>query len=256
MSNAKERRFDKLQVRTFADRTTLGTAAAELVADGLRHACETRGEARVVFACAPSQNEFLGALTEHPLPWDQITVFHMDEYVGLVEAHPQSFRRYLREHLLARIGAPKAVHFISGEQQPSQECARYTALMDEKPIDLVCLGIGENGHLAFNDPPVADFQDPQTVKVVELDLACRQQQVNDGCFSKLSDVPTHALTLTIPALLNARAISCVVPGERKARAVRDTLVRAIETACPASILRTHPNAVLHIDKAAASLLPR
>jgi glucosamine-6-phosphate deaminase len=189
---------------------------------------------------------------EEDVEWGSVCIFHMDEYAGLTAEHPQSFRTYLRKHLLERIGAPRVVHLIAGEASPEQTCAAYARALSEKPLDLVCMGIGENGHLAFNDPPVANFADPELVKLVELDLACRQQQVNDGCFATLGEVPTHALTLTIPALLSAAAISCVVPGERKAAAVAQTLLGPVSTACPASILRTHANAVLHVDPAALS----
>jgi glucosamine-6-phosphate deaminase len=159
-------------------------------------------------------------------------------------------------------GTPGDLSFLPAHTRPFQgesvdsaaECARYRDLLEEAPIDLVCLGIGENGHLAFNDPPVADFDDPEWVKPVELDLLCRQQQVNDGCFPALDDVPRTALTLTIPALLSARAVVGAVPGPRKAQAVRDTLKGPISTACPASILRTHPNAALYLDKESAALL--
>jgi glucosamine-6-phosphate deaminase len=248
--------FDSLEVNQYADRISLGSAAAALVADAIRAACATRGEAQVVFACAPSQHEFLDALRRHPIAWSKVTVFHMDEYVGLRAEHPQSFRHFLRKHLLEHIAEPQAVHLIHAENDPLHEAARYGRLLAEKPIDLVCLGIGENGHLAFNDPPVADFRDPQTVKVVELDIACRQQQVNDGCFPATSAVPTHALTLTIPTLIGAHQVSCVVPGKRKAQAVRDTLLGPISTECPASILRQHPKAVLFIDDAAAAFLEK
>lgn len=246
--------FDNLEVRQYAERSTLGTAAASLVAESIRAACATRGEARVIFACAPSQNEFLEALVRHPIAWGKVTVFHMDEYVGLRAEHPQSFRHFLRTHLLQHIAQPHAVHLIHAENDPIHEAARYGKLLAEKPIDVVCLGIGENGHLAFNDPPVADFRDPQVVKVVELDEVCRQQQVNDGCFPSFDAVPAHALTLTIPTLVGAREVSCVVPGERKAVAVRETLLGPLTTQCPASILRQHAHAILHIDAAAASLL--
>jgi glucosamine-6-phosphate deaminase len=249
-------RFDSLEVHQYPDRAALGAAAAALVADAIRGACGTRGEARVIFACAPSQNEFLAALIRQPIVWANVTVFHMDEYVGLRAEHPQSFRHFLRTHLLEHIAAPRAVHLIHAENDPLHEAARYGKLLAEKPIDVVCLGIGENGHLAFNDPPVADFRDPQRVKVVELDDACRQQQVNDGCFPTFAAVPTHALTLTIPTLVGARQVSCVVPGERKAQAVSDTLHGPISPACPASVLRQHANAVLHIDDAAAALLEK
>ena len=246
----KTRRFDSLEIHQYPDRAALGLAAARSVAATIA-AC---GEARVVFACAPSQDEFLAALIAQPVDWAKVTVFHMDEYAGLPASHPASFRNYLRGHLLAHI-APRAVQLIRAEADSSDEAARYAALLAERPLDLVCLGIGENGHLAFNDPPVADFADPALVKLVALDDACRQQQVNDGCFPALDAVPTHALTLTIPALLSARAISCVVPGGRKAKAVRAALLGPIATSCPASALRTHPRAVLHLDDAAAALLP-
>jgi len=237
------------------DRKAMGENAALLVAALVRTACRERGEARVIFACAPSQDDFLAALPGTELDWSKLVVFHMDEYVGLSAAHPQSFRSYLRDHLISHLPGPKALHLIAADAPDlERECERYAALLSEKPIDLVCMGIGENGHIAFNDPPVADFLDPRPVKLVELDAACRQQQVNDGCFPALADVPTHALTLTIPALLGARHISCVVPGVRKARAVRDTLRGPVSTTCPASILQTHPSVCMHIDSAAASLL--
>ena len=246
----KTRRFDSLEVHQHPDRASLGLAAARRVAATIA-AC---GEARVVFACAPSQDEFLAALLAQPVDWAKVTVFHMDEYAGLPASHPASFRSYLRGHLLAHI-VPRAVHLIRAEADAAGEAARYAALLAERRLDLVCLGIGENGHLAFNDPPVADFVDPALVKLVALDDACRRQQVHDGCFPALDAVPTHALTLTIPSLLGAREISCVVPGGRKAKAVRAALLGPIAPSCPASILRTHPRAVLHLDEAAASLLP-
>lgn len=247
--------MNQLELCRYVTRRAMGEGAASRVAALIRAACAARGEARVIFACAPSQDDFLTALIGTGIDWSQLVIFHMDEYVGLPAAHPQSFRSYLRGHLLAHIAAPKALHLIGADAPaPARECARYAALLSEKPIDLVCLGIGENGHLAFNDPPVADFHDPRLIKIVELDAACRQQQVNDGCFPALAAVPARALTLTIPALLDARHISCVVPGERKARAVRDTVRGAVSTACPASILQTHGSAVLHLDAAAGSLL--
>ena len=189
-----------------------------------------------------------------PIAWANVTVFHMDEYVGVRAEHPQSFRHFLRTHLLDHIDAPRAVYLIQAERDPMHEIARYSHLLAEKPIDLVCLGIGENGHIAFNDPPVADFNDPELIKVVELDEACRRQQVNDGCFPDFEAVPAQALTLTVPALVGAREVSCVVPGERKAQAVRDTLLGPISRECPSSILRRHAHAVLHLEPASASLL--
>jgi len=233
----------------------MGAAAAKMVASAIERACARRGTARVIFACAPSQNEFLATLVQEPVNWSAVTIFHMDEYVGLPMSDPGSFRHFLSEHLLARVGKPRAVHLIGGDSDPESECKRYASLLGEAPIDLVCLGIGENGHLAFNDPPVADFDDARLVKVVELDHACRQQQVNDGCFPSLEVVPPHAITLTIPALVSTGEVSCVVPGTRKASAVRDSLLGPIGTSCPASILRRHVNAVIHLDMDSAALLP-
>lgn len=250
----KTHRFDFLEVLQYPDRASLGAAAGLRAALAIRAAIAARGEARIIFACAPSQDEFLDALASEPVDWSKVVVFHMDEYVSLLDTHPASFRSYLREHLLAQIRAPRTVNFLHAEAPAEHEIARYTALLTERPIDISCVGIGENGHLAFNDPPVANFRDPVSVKVVPLDDKCRDQQVHDRCFISLEDVPTHAFTLTIPALMSAREISCVVPGPRKAVAVRDTLLGPVHTSCPASILRTHPRATMYIDDAAAALL--
>jgi len=252
--------YENLQTRIYPDRETLGTAAAEFAAAVISEACAQRGEARIILACAPSQNEFLAALAAPSrrgmeIDWSKVIVFHMDEYVGFTAPVLESFRHYLRTHFLDLLPAHPTFHPILGEAPALQtECVRYARLLGEKPIDLVCLGIGENGHIAFNDPPVADFRDAQAIKVVELDEACRQQQVNDGCFAMLDLVPTQALTLTIPALFGARHVSAVVPGSRKARAVRDTLTGPVSTTCPASILRTHSRAVLHLDRDSSALL--
>src|SRR6185437_12599272 len=183
--------------------------------------------------------------------------FHMDEYLGLHSDHPASFRRYLQEHLFRLAGfTPDRLRLIPGEQtgSPLRTCLDYEALLQAEPTDIVCAGIGENGHLAFNDPPVADFLDPVLVKVVRLDSACRTQQLNDGCFDRIEDVPTYAYTLTVPALLAAPVVSVVVPGPRKAEAVLATLRGPIHEACPASVLRTHPGAVLYLDREAAKLV--
>jgi glucosamine-6-phosphate deaminase len=234
----------------------MGAAASAFAAESIRAACAANGEARVIFACAPSQNEFLDALVKEDIDWARVAVFHMDEYAGLAADHPRSFRNYLREHLITRIPAPRAVHWIEAENDAREECARYAALVAEKPVDLTCLGIGENGHLAFNDPPVADFNDPLRVKKVQLDQRCKRQQVNDGCFPTVDAVPPFALTLTIPALISVRRISCVVPGAGKAVAVWDALNGPVDPSCPASILRKQPHAVLHLDAESASLLPK
>jgi glucosamine-6-phosphate deaminase len=246
--------FDRLQVWVHPDRAAAGAAAAREAAETINAAISRQGAARIVLACAPSQDEMLAALATAPVDWPRVTVFHMDEYVGLEAGHPASFRRYLHEHFLSRV-RPMAFHGICGEAaDAAAECQRYATLLAEAPLDLVCLGIGENGHLAFNDPPVADFADPERVKVVTLDEACRRQQVNDGCFGSLADVPRRALTLTIPLLMGARRLVVTVPGLRKAAAVRAALHGPISTACPASVSRTHLAAVLHLDQAAASTL--
>ena len=232
----------------------MGKAAADAAAQVLREAVERQGHARIIVASAPSQDELIAGLAAAPgIDWSRVTIFHMDEYVGLPASHTASFRRYQQQHLLSEV-RPAAFHGIRGEATDlAAECVRYTALLAAAPIDLVCLGIGENGHIAFNDPAVADFDDPHTVKVVELDAACRQQQVNDGCFPGFDIVPSQAITLTCPTLLSGRVLVCVVPGSRKAAAVRNTLRAPIGTACPATILRRHGCATLYLDIESASL---
>lgn len=249
--------YEKLQVRRYSDRKEMGRAAADHVRDILSAARSARGVARVVFACAPSQNEFFSALVAPPpaIPWADVIVFHAAEYVGFSASQQQSHRYYLRGHLLHSIPEPRAFHGIRGEAPSlAAEVERYARLLRERPIDVVCLGIGERGQIASNGPTVADFDDREMIKVTSLDPECREQAVNDGCFARSKDVPSQALTLTVTALYSARAISCVVPGSRRAQAVRDMLLGPIDESCPASILRTHPNAVLHIDHEAAAKL--
>ena len=231
----------------------MGAAAATEAAQILRAAIHKQGAARIIVASAPSQNELIAGLAAAPeIDWRRVTIFHMDEYVGLPPTHPASFRNYQQTHLLSHV-TPAVFHGIRGEAaDPDAECARYSALLAEAPIDLVCMGIGENGHIAFNDPPVANFADPLKVKIVKLDEVCRQQQVNDGCFPNLTVVPQHAITLTCPTLMSGRTLVCVVPGIRKAAAIAATLRGDISTNCPASVLRIHPSATLFIDEAAAS----
>lgn len=245
-----ELRVDDLDVRVYADRAALGTAAAADVAAAMREALAVRGRIRMAFAAAPSQEEFLAALAETPgLDWSRVTAFQLDEYVGLPNKAPQRFGQFLRSRLFDRVrpGEAHLIGAVEGTDQAVAECRRYAALVDAAPLDVVCLGIGENGHLAFNDPPVADFHDPESVKPVELDAACRRQQVNDGCFPTIDQVPTHAITLTIPTLLAGHRLVCVVPGPTKRDAVRRTLSEPVSTACPASILRTHPACTLYLD---------
>ena len=237
---------DQLEVRVYPDRTEMGRQAAAWAADGLRELLHGREVIHVVFAAAPSQDEFLEALCREDLPWERIEAWHMDEYVGLAANAPQRFSAYLDSHIFGRVPF-RAVHYLTDPEA-------YARALQACPPDAVCMGIGENGHIAFNDPHVARFDDPETVKIVDLDEVCRTQQVHDGCFPALDSVPRQAATVTIPALLQARLISCVVPGPRKAEAVRRTVRGPGETACPASILRRHPRAVLFCDKDSASLL--
>lgn len=246
---------EQLTVEVYADRAGLGAASASAAAQRIREILGRQERCRIVFAAAPSQNEFLAGLAEQEnIDWSRVTAFHMDEYVGLANDHPQSFVRFLREHLWDLV-QPGEIYPLNGlNPDPESECRRYTALLCAAPIDIVAAGIGENGHLAFNDPPDADFDDPRTVRIVGLAQRSREQQVHDGCFPDLASVPTHALTLTIPALMAASTVFCMVPGPTKAEAVRETLRGPVRQACPATILRRHPAAVLYADEASFALV--
>ncbi len=250
-----ERSIGKMQARVYSTAEAMGLAAADNTAKILTDAVRKNGHARVIFATGNSQLAFVGALAEHAeIPWDRITAFHMDEYVGISDTHPASFQRWIRERIEAPFH-PVTVHYIQGDvPDAGAECRRYEDLVRALPIDLVCMGIGENGHIAFNDPPVADFQDPTWAKAVPLDEASRRQQVGEGHFPTLEDVPTHAITLTVPALLAPRSLQVVAPERRKAEAVRQTASAPVNTACPATILRDQPHAVLFLDAESASLL--
>jgi len=250
---------DRLAVETLPNRAAMGAAAARAVAATLRGVIAAQGFARVIFACAPSQNEFLAALIDPAVcgaavDWSRVTAFHMDDYVGLSGDHPQSFRSYLREHLLSRVPMGKFYPLPAEEPDLAAVAKRYSGWLAEAPIDLICLGVGENGHIAFNDPGVADFDDPVLVKVAQLDDACRRQQVNDGCFPTFDDVPRQAFTLTVPVFRSARRLSIQVPGARKAAAVKAMLRGPVTPECPATILRSHPAARLYLDADSASLL--
>ena len=237
-----------ISVNVFADRVQMGAAAARTTADIIRQLLTSQPVVNMIFAAAPSQNEFLTALSEQPIEWSRINAFHMDEYIGLDEGSPQSFAWYLKRQFFDKVSL-KAVHYLHGDAADlGLECQRYTDLLRQLPPDIVCMGIGENNHIAFNDPPVANFNDREAVKVVVLDADCRQQQVNDGCFPSLGVVPEQALTLTIPALLQSRYIICVVPGERKANAVYHTLHSPISEQYPSTILRQHRAVEMYLDK--------
>jgi glucosamine-6-phosphate deaminase len=243
-----------LNVHVFDARAEMGAAAAAMAAAAIREAIRRQGDTAVVFASAPSQNETLDALAVAPgIDWPRITAFHMDEYLGATADAPHSFRRYLAERLFTRVPVGQ-FHGLHGETDDPEATARgYAALLAAHPPQVCLAGIGENGHLAFNDPPVADFSDPLDVKVVELDRACREQQVADGAFATLDDVPRRALTLTVPRLFRIPALILSVPGARKREAVRETIAGPISTDCPASILRTHANAHLFLDRDSAAL---
>ena len=240
---------DRLKIKVLASRLELGGVAAEIVADKIRKLMIDKTFVNIIFAAAPSQNEFISFfLEQQDIDWGRVNAFHMDEYIGLPKNAPQLFSSFLKERLFDHLKF-RTVNYIDGNTvDPEEECKRYSKILTENPPDIVCMGIGENGHIAFNDPHIADFNDPKSVKVVDLDLACRQQQVNDGCFAALSDVPTHAITLTIPTLISARSIYCMVPGKRKANAVEAMLNKEINEICPASVLRTHPDAILFLDR--------
>jgi glucosamine-6-phosphate deaminase len=233
----------------------MARVAAARAAEVIVAALDARGSANVMLATGTSQLAFLDQLAVKPgIDWDRVTGFHMDEYVGIAGDAPQSFARYMREHVVTRMH-PGAFHCLDGTAtDPEAECARYGALLADHPLDLCCLGIGENGHLAFNDPPVADFDDPQTVKVVILDDACKRQQVGEGHFPSIDAVPPRAMTVTIPALLAASVVLAVVPEARKAIAVRDALDGPVATSCPASVLQRTAQAHVFLDPESASLL--
>lgn len=240
---------DALHVNLYDTRADLGAAAADDAVAHLRALLKVRETISVIFAAAPSQNEFLAALcAAEGIDWGRVYAFHMDEYVGLPADAPQGFGNFLRRAIFDRLPFARVTYLNGNAPDIQAECARYADLLAQYPPDVVFMGIGENGHIAFNDPPVADFADPVLVKEVQLDAICRQQQVNDGCFARLDDVPQSALTLTVPALMAGKALFCMVPGSTKRAAVTRTVTGPVETACPASILRTHPAARLYIDK--------
>lgn len=239
--------FSNFAVNRYETRLEMGRAAAHETALAVKSLLKEKDTVRMIFAAAPSQNEFLDAFVAEDIDFSRIVAFHMDEYVGLSADAPQGFGNFLRRSLFDR--APfGAVHFINGGADDiAAECARYSALIREG-VDIVCLGIGENGHIAFNDPHEADFDDPLLVKRVSLDEKCRMQQVHDGCFARIEDVPTHALTLTIPALMNADYHFCIVPAATKAEAVYCTVYGEIGAHCPATALRLCPHAALYVDR--------
>lgn len=249
-----EQGIERMKVVVHPDPQSLASAVAAQVAETLRDVVARRGQAHVMFATGNSQLTMVERLREMPdVPWERTVVFHMDEYVGMGADHPASFRRWIDERIARRF-RPGAVHFLDGLAEPGPECDRYAELVRRYPLDLCCLGVGENGHLAFNDPPSADFNDPLRVKLVDLDEACRTQQVNEGHFPTLAAVPSQALTATIPTLLSAGRVLAAVPERRKAAAIQAAVEGPVSTACPASVLRRHSQVCLHLDPESSSLL--
>jgi len=242
-------------VSIFPTTAAMARAAADTAAGILSDAVAERGIAHAMFATGNSQFAFIDALVNHTdgVPWAEMVIFHMDEYVGLGADHPASFRRWIHQRI-EEPAHPRAAHYLDGLAPPADECRRYAGLLEEYPLDLCCLGIGENGHLAFNDPPVADFADEHRVKVVELDEGCRRQQVDEGHFPTDDDVPRLAMTVTIPALLAATRVLAIVPERRKAAAVQAALEGPVGTSCPASILQRTPHASVFLDADSAELL--
>lgn len=248
------RKVEKLFVHIFDTREEMGKVAAEDAARRINAIIAKNGVANVVFAAAPSQNDLIENLLKADIDWSKVRAFHQDEYVGISAEEPAGFGNFLDRAIFKKVHF-KELHYLLCEADEAEEkCEAYAQMLRQYPIDLIFLGIGENGHLAFNDPAVADFNDPQMVKIVELDDICRQQQVNDGCFATLDDVPKQAMTMTMSLIMNIPEAICVVPTIRKANAVYRALCGEVTTACPSSILRNHPNAALYLDKDSASML--
>ena len=242
-----------MEIKTYTDRASMSRAAAAHAAATLEDAIATRGTARIIAATGASQFDFLDALTASPgVDWSSVEMFHLDEYVGLPATHPASFRRYLRERLIEKTGI-RRYHLLDGENHPARAADEVGCVLASAPIDVAFVGIGENGHLAFNDPP-ADFETEQPYVLVTLDAACRQQQVGEGWFASLEDVPTQAISMSVRQILKAREIICVVPDARKAEAVKRCVEGDVSPMAPASILRMHANTTLYLDAESAAFL--
>ena len=244
-----------LSVRICLNRSAIGFDAAHLTARKIRHLLEIRDSISIIFAAEPSQKEFLETLSLQPnIEWNRVTAFHMEEYVGLPADDPQGFGNFLKKEIFSKVPF-KEVHFLNGNAADLElECKRYSGLLADHNPEIVCMGIGENAHLAFNDPHVADLNDHKAVKVVALDPQSRLQQVHDGCFIAIDRVPAHALTLTMPTLMRAESVFCVAPGKTRSQAVLHTLTEAVSAAYPSTALRQHANAILFLDHDSAGKL--
>ena len=244
-----------MDVKIMPDKARMGKAAAAAGAEHIRRAIVERGAANIIVATGASQFEMLAQLVEEPnISWHRVTGFHLDEYVGLPVTHPAAFRGYLWQRFVSRLSLPlQAFHFLDGEEDPPAECRRVGEIIRQHPIDVAFVGIGENGHLAFNDPP-ADFETEQPYLVVQLDDACRRQQLGEGWFPTFEDVPKQAISMSVRQIMKSRAIICTVPDERKAEAVRNAVEGEVAPQVPASILQRHEQCMLFLDKPAASRL--
>lgn len=255
----REMTVDKLKVKQYPTRKEMGAAAAVTAEKIIQGLLKENEFINIIFAAAPSQNEFLDALTQSDIEWNRINAFHMDEYVGIEAAAPQGFANFLRDRIFDKVSM-RAVYYINGTAvDANEECSRYAALLKQFPAHIVFLGIGENTHLAFNDPHVADFNDPLVVKVVDLDEKNRYQQVDPSdpsCFNHIEDVPTYAITLSIPALFKVPYALAIVPGEKKADAIYHTVYSEIQENYPSTILRKHDHAILFIDDKSASRISK
>ncbi len=252
MQSLKQLEAGKLKVLVYNNREEMGKAAAEDGAKRINQIIQEKGTANAVFAAAPSQNEFLAHLLKQDVSWDKVRAFHLDEYIGLAADAVQGFGNFLDNAFFSKVPLMETYYINGQTEDPRSECLRYANILEKFLPDIVFLGIGENGHLAFNDPAFADFNDPEIVKIVDLDMVCRNQQVNDGCFQKLDDVPTKAFTLTMSFLFKIPEAVLVVPGEAKRAAVKNTLYAEISPAIPASIMRKHPSAALYVEKESGS----
>jgi glucosamine-6-phosphate deaminase len=244
-----------MELRIYPDKQAGGAAAAERIADLIRQAISQQGAANIIVATGASQFEMFSHIVTLGVDWSKVTVFHLDEYIGLPVSHPASFRRYLRERFIDRLPELHQFHEINAEGDPLAECRRLGDLIRRSPVDVACVGIGENGHLAFNDPP-ADFITQEPYIVVNLDAACRQQQVGEGWFAALQDVPKQAISMSIQQIMKSAAIVCTVPDARKASAVQKTVEGPLTNLVPASILQQHPRVWLFLDEPAAAGLTR
>ena len=255
MGIIKEMKTGNLEIKVYDTRQSMGEEAAREVSARIEELQSRKSVINMIFAAAPSQNEFLICLTKAVnIDWSRINAFHMDEYIDLDPEAPQGFGNFLKDSIFGKVPF-KFVSYLNGNASDIKaECSRYTELLKQNPVDIVCMGIGENGHIAFNDPHVAQFKDKELVKIVELDEKCRQQQVNDGCFRTIDEVPTHAITLTIPALMSGDNIFCMVPASNKAEAIYNTIKGEITEKCPASVLKTHKSAILYTDIESARLI--